>query len=84
MNVLSKEFANSIAQTGNSKYFRVKTICFSKEVDEALGLELTMQVKNDYVHIPVQEVEEEEEDNKSEEPIQEDEYTNTEFDPFEF
>ena len=84
MNVLSKEFANNVTQSGNSRYFRVKTICFSKEVDEALGLELTMQVKNDYVHESVQEVEEEEEDNKSEEPIQEDEYTNTEFDPFEF
>jgi len=84
MNVLSKEFANDIAQGGDSKYFRVKTICFSKEVDEALGLELTIQVKDDYVHESVQEVEEEEEDNKSEEPIQEDEYTNTEFDPFEF
>lgn len=79
MDILAKEFSHEIENRGNSTYFKVKVICYSEEVNQALGVELTLQVKDDYVPEIVQEEKE-----VVEELIQENEHTNTEFDTFEF
>ena len=78
MDILAKEFSKEIGRNGDSTHFKVKVISYSKEVDQALGIELTLQVKDDYVSEIVQE------EVIVEELIQENEHTNTEFDPFEF
>ena len=72
-------FSYELGYQGNSKYFRIKSVCFNETVDKALEAELTLQVKKDYVQESVQE-----EEVIVEEPIEENEPTNTEFDPFEF
>ena len=79
MDILAKEFSKEIGRNGDSTHFKVKVISYSKEVDQALGIELTLQVKDDYVPEIVQEEKE-----VVEELIQENEHTNTEFDTFEF
>ena len=78
MDILAKEFSKEIGRNGDSTHFKVKVISYSKEVDQALGIELTLQVKDDYVPEIVQE------EVIVEELIQENEHTNTEFDTFEF
>lgn len=78
--ILMDAFSNELGYQGNSKYFRIKSVCFSSVVDKALEAELTVQVKKDYIPETPQEPEEV----IVEEPIEENEPTNTEFDPFEF
>ena len=77
--ILMDAFSYELGYQGNSKYFKIKSVCFSSDVDKALEAELTLQVKNDYVQESVQE-----EEVTVEEPIEENEPTDTEFDPFEF
>ena len=76
--ILMDAFSHELGYGGNSKYFRIKSVCFSSAVDKALEAELTLQVKKDYVQESVQE------EVTVEEPIEENEPTDTEFDPFEF
>ena len=78
--ILMDAFSHELGYGGNSRYFRIKSVCFSTDVDKALEAELTLQVKKDYVP----ETPQEQEEVIVEEPIEENEPTNTEFDPFEF
>lgn len=78
--ILMDAFSHELSYGGNSKYFRIKSVCFSSDVDKALESELTIQVKKDYIP----ETPQEQEPVIVEEPIEENEPTNTEFDPFEF
>ena len=77
--ILMDAFSYELGYQGNSKYFRIKSVCFNETVDKALEAELTLQVKKDYIQESVQE-----EEVIVEEPIEENESTDTEFDPFEF
>jgi hypothetical protein len=54
MNVLLEKFGNDVT-IGESKYFKVKTVCFSKEVDEVLNYEMTKQLKQEFIPEVVEE-----------------------------
>lgn len=59
MNVLLEKFGEDVL-TGESKHFKVKTVCFSPEIDAVLNYEMSKQLKQEFVPEVVEEVIEEE------------------------